>query len=366
MAEPLKYLINTEAVTFLGDVLAQHFQYFDAERFTKQAVAEIDALSLTQRVDCLAELIGEQLDTDFAQVAPTLLVMAEKWQKMDSEVGWENYIAWPLMTFAGKAGIKAPEIALPVLGELTSLFTAEFAIRPYINDYFDISYEYMLAWAESDDLHKRRLASEGLRPRLPWGRRLDNIPLDKALALLTLLKDDDSLYVRKSVANHLNDLSKSYPEQVLQLCREWQKDATPVRLWIIGRALRTLQKQAEPRALAILGYQQDLAINHSFSLSQHDYELGEAVVLLAELHNETDKTQSLLVDYELHLPRANGAMSSKVFFWQRLTLAAGESVALQKKQLMQQLSTRKLYLGQHEIRLRVNGQVLAGRAFMLK
>ncbi|MCX4190016.1 DNA alkylation repair protein [Methylophaga sp. OBS3] len=366
MAEPLKYLINTEAVKFLGDVLVQHFQYFDAERFTKQASAEIDDLSLTQRVDCLAELICEQLDTDFAQVAPKLLLLAEQWQKMGSDVGWESYIAWPIITYAGKAGIKTPEIALPVLGVLTSLFTAEFAVRLYINEYFDISYQHMLAWAESDDLHKRRLASEGLRPRLPWGTRLDNIPLDKALELLALLRDDDSLYVRKSVANHLNDLSKSHPEKILQLCREWQKDATPVRLWIIGRALRTLQKQAHPEALAILGYQQYLAINHRFSLSQHEYQLGEAVELVAELHNVSDKTQSLLVDYELHLPRANGAMSSKVFFWQRLTLAAGESIALQKKQLMQQLSTRKLYPGQHEIRLRVNGQVLAGEAFMLK
>ena len=310
-------------------------------------------------------MIAEQLPVDFNNVAPRLQLLAANWPAAEQQ-GWQNYISWPLINYAGKAGLTTPALALPLLAKLTPLFTAEFAIRPYLEQHFELTYRHMLDWTRNPDPHVRRLASEGLRPRLPWGKRLDNIPLEKALTLLNVLKDDDSVYVQKSVANHLNDLSKVHPRAVLSQCQRWQTGATPVRLWIIRRALRSLQKQADPAALALLGYQQDLPLAIAFQTAQSDCRLGGAVTLQLTLQNQAQQPLTLLIDYELWLLRANGRHSVKVFFWQRLNLPAGHRLSLNKQQPMQQRTTRKLYPGRHEIRLRINGQVLASQIFELR
>ncbi|HSG93597.1 MAG TPA: hypothetical protein VK999_07735, partial [Methylotenera sp.] len=138
------------------------------------------------------------------------------------------------------------------------------------------------------------------------------------------------------------------------------------RQWIIRRALRSLQKQAEPAALALLGYQTDLSLDATFQLADTQCRIGETVTLKLTIKNLSEQTQPLLIDYELWLKRAHGVASAKVFFWQRLDLAGQQQLTLQKQQPMQQLSTRKLYAGEHHICLRVNGQQLARQTFQLR
>ncbi|MDX1572581.1 MAG: DNA alkylation repair protein, partial [Methylophaga sp.] len=212
MAEPLKQLINAEALAFLALALKSQFSSFDKSQFQQQVLAKLPSLSLTQRVNLIVNAIASQLSENFSKIAPELVVLAENWPASENTDGWQHYIAWPLISYAGRAGLKTPDLGLTVLASLTPLFTAEFAIRPYLEQHFELTYQRMLLWTQSNDPHLRRLASEGLRPRLPWGIRLNHIPLEKALALLAQLKDDDSVYVQKSVANHLNDLSKEYPQ----------------------------------------------------------------------------------------------------------------------------------------------------------
>lgn len=365
MAEPLKQLINAEAVSFLADQLAQQFSGFDKHHFQQQVCAELQSLSLTGRINLLAQAIAAQLPDDFSKVVPALHRLAENWPDTENPKGWQHYIVWPVISYAGAAGLKTPQLALPLLAKLTPLFTAEFAIRPYLEQHFDDCYQQMLRWTGSTDPHLRRLASEGLRPRLPWGKRLDHIPLPKALALLERLKDDDSVYVQKSVANHLNDLSKDYPQQIVALCQRWQPDATPARRWIIRRALRSLQKQADPTALQILGYQTELPLNVEFQLAETQCPIGGALSLQLTVTNQSAQPQSLLIDYQLWFKRANGSLSAKVFFWRRITLTPGQQITLHKQQAMQQLSTRKLYPGQQQIGLRINGQQQAQQLFLL-
>lgn len=365
MAEPLKQFINVEAVRFLADKLAEQFSDFDKQRFQRQILPELDAISLTQRVSLLGDAIAKQLPADFREVAPGLHQLAANWPVTDNNAGWQQYAIWPLITYAGQAGINKPDLALPVLADLTPLFTAEFAIRPYLEQHFEQTYRQMLDWADHEDPHLRRLASEGLRPRLPWGIHLKHIPTEKALALLDKLKDDDSVYVQKSVANHLNDLSKTHPKLILDLCQSWQDSATPARQWIIRRALRTLQKQAEPAALKILGYSQDLPLSVDFKLSEKACRIGDSVTMQLLLKNPAAQPQSLLIDYELWLMRGNGRQTAKVFFWNRINLTGQQQIVLIKQQAMQQLSTRKLYPGEHKICLRINGQPQTTRIFQL-
>ncbi len=366
MAEPLKQLINAEVVAFLATQLNQRFTQFNKSQFQQQVLAELAVLSLTQRVSLIADKIASQLPADFNKVSPDLVVLAGNWPASENTDGWQNYIAWPLINYAGHAGLKTPDLGLTVLAALTPLFTAEFAIRPYLEQHFELTYQRMLLWTQSNDPHLRRLASEGLRPRLPWGIRLNHIPLEKALALLEQLKDDDSVYVQKSVANHLNDLSKEHPQQILDLCRHWQENATPARQWIIRRALRTLQKQADPSTLALLGYQADLPLSTTFKLAETGCRIGEAVTLQLTIQNLSSQPQPLLIDYELGLVRANDKLLSKVFFWQRILLASNQKISIEKQQKMRQLSTRKLYPGEHNIVLRINGQLQARQSFVLR
>ncbi|HET8807311.1 MAG TPA: DNA alkylation repair protein [Methylophaga sp.] len=366
MAEPLKQLINAEAVAFLAIVLERQFSSFDKSQFQQQVLAELASLTLTQRVNLIADVITSQLPEDFSKVAPPLLTLAENWPVSENTGGWQNYTAWPLISYAGRAGLKTPDMGLTVLAAFTPLFTAEFAIRPYLEQHFESTYQQMLLWTQNTDPHLRRLASEGLRPRLPWGKHLSHIPLKKALALLEQLKDDDSVYVQKSVANHLNDLSKEHPQQILDLCQRWQNNATPARQWIIRRALRTLQKQADPSTMALLGYRADLPLNTTFQLTETECRIGDAVTLQLTIQNLSSQPQSLLIDYELGLMRANGTLTTKVFFWQRLLLASKQKISVAKQQKMQQLSTRKLYPGEHSIVLRINGQLQARQSFQLR
>lgn len=366
MAEPLKQLINAQTVAFLGDMLAAQFAGFDKLSFQQQVREKLELLSLTQRVNVLAEAIAQQLPVDFSKVVPGLQKLAADWPVADKNAGWQQYAIWPLITYAGRTGINRPDLALSVLADLTPLFTAEFAIRPYLEKHFDETYRQMLDWADDENPHLRRLASEGLRPRLPWGIRLNHIPPEKALVLLDKLKDDDSVYVQKSVANHLNDLSKEHPQLILDLCQSWQPKATPARQRIIRRALRTLQKQADPAALKILGYSQDLPLAVDFELTETVCRIGESVTMQLTLQNLSAEPQSLLIDYELWLMRGNGRPSAKIFFWQRINIAGRQKIVLQKQQTMQQLSTRKLYPGEHKICLRINGQPQATRIFQLK
>jgi 3-methyladenine DNA glycosylase AlkC len=82
---------------------------------------------------------------------------------------------------------------------------------------------YLYTRAEVQNHDVRRLASEGCRPRLPWAMALPQFRKDPspALPILEKLKNDESDYVRKSVANNLNEISKDHPQLVLDICERW-------------------------------------------------------------------------------------------------------------------------------------------------
>jgi 3-methyladenine DNA glycosylase AlkC len=222
------------------------------------------------------------------------------------------------------------------------------------------------AWTASPDEHVRRLASEGSRPRLPWGARLETFIVDPSptLPILTALRADPSLYVRKSVANHLNDITKDHPERVLDFVGTW--DPTNAHTaWIIRHALRTLIKRGHPRALALLGAGAAPKLDTQFKVSPARLVLGDALTLIARLVSTHAHPQSLIVDYVVHYIRSGGSTSEKVFKWKQLTMAPGETVTLTKRQVIRDFSTRRHYAGRHCVELQINGRRLAAGGFSL-
>ena len=186
-----------------------------------------------------------------------------------------------------------------------------------------------------------------------------------ALPILENLRADPSLYVRKSVANHLNDISKDHPDKTLSVLHSWDRDH-PHTAWIAKRALRTLIKESHAGALALMGAGEAAKVRiDSFAVSPTAVTLGERIQLFLHLTSTASKSQRLLIDYVVHYVKQSGGTSEKVFKWKELDLASGETVTLEKRQTIRDFTTRRHYPGTHRVEVQVNGARLAEGEFGL-
>ncbi|HEY9033691.1 MAG TPA: DNA alkylation repair protein [Pseudomonadales bacterium] len=365
----LKHSLDRAAIDRIGRALAACSPEFCRDRFTADSLDGLAALGLKQRVQHIIDALHQQLPADFAAAATLLHQLPDHWDDGDPADSNRAMAAWPLIDYAAVHGLDQPAIALPLLARLTPLFTAEYAIRPFLQQHFALSYRHIEHWCHHPDAHVRRLASEGLRPRLPWGEQLLALRDDPApiWPVIGQLLDDDSLYVRKSVANNLNDISKDHPALLLQHCRHWlQQDSNPRRRWIVRHGLRSLVKQGQREALALLGFAGAVdTLQLQFLLDTTQAAIGDDLLLQLQLANHGDDTLALAIDYIQHYPTASGRRSRKVFKLKTLQLAAGASTRLEKRHRLRTLSTRRLLPGTHCIELMVNGRILASQTFVL-
>ena len=351
----LKNRLATDAIQCIARVLAAIQPDFAHDDFIQQAHTGLEQLELKQRVHHFIAILSLHLSDNFIQAVQVLQQVPNHWPTHNAQ-GDYGFAAWPLIDYVAVYGLKHPDIALQTLKILTSLFTAEFAIRPFLHHHFDVTYGYLQQWAIDENHHVRRLASEGCRPRLPWGQRVPYLMKnpDVIIAVLEQLKDDDSDYVRRSVANNLNDISKDYPETVVSLAQQWLAQPTAHRQAIIKHATRGLVKSGHADTLAMLGYSQAFHLqNVHFSINKTHIRIDETVQL--SLSFLLPEAQNLVIDYALHLPRANGKKSIKVFKWKTGLLAAGEH-QLSQNYTFKVITTRRYYLGEHDFEVLVNGQ----------
>ncbi len=361
----MKDKLGLEAVQNMAKALAIVLADFPEQQFIKQAYGELEHYELKQRVDHLIRILAMYLPADFTEAANVLVSLKEEDRAAQLLTG---FTAWPLIDYVSVYGLDKPELALNVLKSLTSLFSAEFAVRPFIEQHFELTYPMLLQWTQDSDEHVRRLASEGCRPRLPWAKQLTAIRRDPSnnIILLEHLLDDDSAYVRRSVANNLNDISKDHPERVLAVCEQWLQGASQQRRRLIHHALRSLIKAGKPAVFPILGYSEQpaLAID-CFELSRHHVKIGETLNIELRLRSETDSDQALVVDLQLFYKKANGHHSAKVYKWKNIRLKPYEAMSLTKTQAFTKLTTRHYYPGEHYIALLINGKVYQQLSFEL-
>ncbi|MEL6546963.1 MAG: DNA alkylation repair protein, partial [Myxococcota bacterium] len=256
------------------------------------------------------------------------------------------------------------EPAMTAMYELTQRFSSEFAVRPFIERYPKKTLSRLKKWTRDPNPHVRRWCSEGCRPRLPWGVRLNDLVDDPApcLEIIERLKDDPELYVRRSVANNLNDIAKDHPEIVVETCRRWWSDGSQERRWIVQHALRSLIKKGHPGALDVLGYGAPKNIAATLKVTPKRVRVGEDVRLNLQL--EGAAKQPLMVDYGIHYVLANGKTGRKVFKWKKLD-AKSEGV-LEKKHSMRETTIRTLRPGRHRVDVQINGHVVAESYFDLR
>lgn len=355
----MKDKIGEQAAINLATVLSSIIDDFDRDAFIQEATTGLYDLELKDRVDHLIIVLTHYLPSDFALAAEALLGIDLAQAQFVKPEEWGDFTLWPLVDYAGRYGLQHPALALSVLKHLTKLFSAEFAIRPLLEHHFELSYDTLWAWTTDDNEHVRRLSSEGLRARLPWGKQLPvlQVNYDKIIHLIDRLKDDDSLYVRRSVANNLNDISKQQPDRIIALCQTWHQSPSKQRKWLVKHALRSLIKAGRPEVFPLLGYTQSLKIVvEDCSLSRSSVLVGESFDINMTVKSLGNGPQSMVIDYSLDAVKANGKRSTKVFKWKDVSLPAEGSAALTKKHQLKVIAARQYYPGQHCIHLVINGQ----------
>ena len=342
---------------------------FPKAKFLGQALDGLDALELKERVHHVIAVLAGFLPADFPDAAQILARLPGHWDGGDPDNPLRGFAAWPLIDYTAVYGLDHPDTALDLLRDLTVLFSAEFAVRPFIRLHPETAYAHMTQWCDHTDPHVRRLASEGNRPRLPWGERLPGFIADPSpvLALLEKLKDDPSEYVRRSVANNLNDISKDHPELVLQTCYRWLDDASDERRWIVRHATRTLVKSGHPDVFPLLGYTENPEISvESFRLEDTRVALGDALAFRFALTSTSKAEQKIVLDYGIHFMKANGTQNRKVFKLKSVTLKPGEVVEITKRHPIKPITTRTYYPGEHKLEVLVNGVGIADVDFLLQ
>jgi 3-methyladenine DNA glycosylase AlkC len=362
MAEPLKNFFDKRFVASLADDLARVFPALDRRRFIADGVRGLDALELTARGAHLADVLHTHLPAGYAAAVRVLLAsLGERLAEVEAN-GMAPFRYLPHVCFVARYGLDDFELSMHAQRELTQRFTAEFSIRPFLVKYPEQTLARLAVWAKDPNVHVRRLVSEGSRPRLPWAPRLRELQKDPApvLALLELLKDDPERYVQRSVANNLNDIAKDHPALVVEVCQRWSEGPGEGRRWIVKHALRSLVKQGNRGALALLGVgARPRVALRAIEVAPARPRLGQAVAIGFELQSTARSTQDLLVDYAVHFVKSNGSRRVKVFKLRRVQLEPRQALRLQARLSFVDLTTRKHYAGLHAVDLLVNGVPMA-------
>jgi 3-methyladenine DNA glycosylase AlkC len=360
MAEPLKNMVDREVVEDIARRLVAVDPSFDATAFVADLLVQLPDLELKPRIEAIARRLAAGLPDDYRTALATVVAVA----KAEPAIG--GFAAWPLCTFVEVFGVDDPDASLPAMEHHTKRASCEFAIRPFLRDHWDRAYTQMIEFTDHEDEAVRRLPSEGTRPRLPWGAGVPRLKEDPGpgLALIERLRHDPSETVRRSVANHLNDISKDHPAVVVETITRWATEVPPVDAKLASHALRTLVKRGDAGALAALGFTTDAAVAvDRFAVSPAKVEMGDRIELEVKLRSTASESQRLVVDFVIHHRTSAGGLSPKVFKWTTLNLEPGEHAVITKRRPIQHASTRTYHAGRHLVELLVAGDVVAEGGF---
>ncbi|MDQ0124065.1 3-methyladenine DNA glycosylase AlkC [Pseudomonas lini] len=356
-APALKEIFNSERLTHIATEMTAVYPAFNAKAFLKMANEGLEQLSIMQRMARVSECLHAVLPLSYEESLDVLYALAPRLNSGFVSISLPHYVA----TY----GADQFERSMDALKYFTTFGSSEFAIRHFLRSDLTATLAQMHHWSLDANEHVRRLASEGSRPRLPWSFRLERIQADPTLAaaILDNLKTDASLYVRKSVANHLNDITKDHPDWVLDLIERWSL-VNKHTAWIARHALRSLIKQGNPRALAIIGAggKPEVEIIGA-KVEPAVIRLGEKISLSFTVKSTVPDNQRLVIDYAIDYVKANGSSSAKVFKLKALTLPGRATEYIARGQHIKALTTRRHYPGRHAVHILVNGERLASTGF---
>lgn len=360
MAEPLKNLYTPQLLQTLAEQLHSQHPPFNPKHFFETVFDDQwPALELKQRMRHITHSIHKHLSIPYVQQIEVLSAIAHN---------FSGFTAILFPDFVEVYGLEHPDISIPALEYFTQFSSSEFAVRPFIVKYEKRMIQQHLKWAKHTNHHVRRLASEGIRPRLPWAMALPAFKKDPTplLPILELLNQDESEYVRKSVANNLNDISKDHPQTVLQIVKNWQGLSKQTD-WIVKHASRGLLKQGHTEALSAFGLNPKLKVSVSdFKLSKQKLNIGDSFTFEFKVQLLEKKAQPIRLEYRIYFMKSNGKPSGKIFQIGTYDISPQQKLPFKKSHSFEERTTRKHYPGKHRITLVVNGSEQAELDFILK
>lgn len=375
MSEPFKNVFNAHAIKMMAINFARHSETFDANGFEAMACQGLEQLELKERSDQITAAMKAHLPEDFELAAnillSSLLPVAENHESSDLQSSEEGVCSWAIMPMAHYVALQGQAhhvLSMALLNAMTRRFTAEFAIRFFLIEAQTETLAVLRQWINDPDRHVRRLVSEGTRSRLPWGMQLPAFIKDPAavIELLERLKDDKDQYVRRSVANNLNDIAKDHPDLVVGIARRWMKDASDDRIKLIRHACRTLFKQGNAEVLAVFGFTPPKLESVCLDIHTPTVLVGGVLEFSLSMAAASEQEQPLMIDYIVHHQKKNGSTTPKVFKWKKLTLKKGKALESSKKHSFKVITTRVYYPGLHALEIVVNGVSIAKSEFYLE
>jgi 3-methyladenine DNA glycosylase AlkC len=370
MAEPLKARFGPDIAEKVAAMISPVYPEFAQDTFVREALVGFEALGLTARAKQVAQALGHALPDDPGRAMTIVASAAKAAPEPASEAAgaMAPFVFAPLAYCIAQYGLPAFEESMAAQYEVTQRFTAEFSIRPFIAAEPDRTLARLTQWTLDPSEHVRRLVSEGTRPRLPWAPRLPQFQRDPepVVVLLERLRHDTSGYVRRSVANNLNDISKDHPEVTIGVAERWWPTSDKDGRRMLNHALRTLVKKNDAAALAVLGYVANPNLTAQLRVTPDNAVIGDHIQFTALVTNDGADTALTLADIAVEFVKANGSTSTKVFRGSQLTIPAGQTANFTKSISLQQHATRKHYPGQHTFHLQVNGVAAASGTFELR
>ena len=360
-------LFNLEKVGYFAGLFYAADKDFDSEGFETEVMATMLDLELKARMNLISEVLGNYLPRAFPLAAERIqaaLPPPLDPTKTDDDFGL--FIFGALGEYVARNGLNDLPVALPLLREITKRSSMEFALRHFLNAAQDETMEALEDWVQDDHYHVRRLVSEGTRPTLPWGLKT-GLKVSDPLPFLDVLHADGTRFVTRSVANHLNDISKKDSALVVKTLSHWREmelQNEDELDWMTRHALRTLVKKGDTAALALLGYHDQPDIHVSdFNISP-SVQIGDTGNFSFNITANSD--ENLLIDYVMHFVKANGSTAPKVFKLKKLVLKKGQTVTVQKThRFLKGATTFTHYAGAHRITLQINGQNFGNADFAL-
>ncbi|MCP5062577.1 MAG: DNA alkylation repair protein [Ignavibacteriae bacterium] len=359
MAELLKNYFNKDLINKLAVEIYSLHNKFNKTKFVKNIFNnDWENFELKERMRHIVICLHNGLNLNYKDEIRILKIAAPK---------FKDFTAMIFPDFVEVYGLDNYEISIPALEFFTQHSSSEFAIRRFIIKYPDEAMKQMLKWSKHKNFHVRRLATEGSRPRLPWSIALPKFKKNPTLILPILenLKNDESEYVRKSVANNLNDISKDNPEIVLGIVQKWI-DKTKNTDWILKHGCRTLLKKGDEKALSLFGIKNNLNVKVlNFRIEKQKIKIGDSNYFSFNIKLDEKEDCIIRIEYFIYFIKSNGKLAKKIFKIGESKFANGTTKSIRKKHNFEDLTTRKHYSGVHKIALVVNGKEIAECEFEL-
>ncbi len=365
MSTLLKDLYSKEFYNHLANALTAVIPDFDKRKFIRMIfVKDFDGKELKERMRHTTEVLRQFLPADYARAAPVIEKLVKRLQK-EEKISILPCLFLP--DYIEQYGLEDFTRSVRAMELVTCFITCEFAVRPFLLKYGDRMIRQMKVWSQHEDHRVRRLASEGMRPRLPWAMAVPALKKDPApvLRILEILKNDPHEWVRRSVANNLNDISKDHPELVMDIARRW-KNISPETDAVIRHGCRTLLKHGHPEMLRYYQLDSRPISLDDFSIKTLRVPAGGELQFTFSFTNGSRKPQTIRLEYAVYFKRAGGSFSKKVFKISEKEYAPGASVTIQRKQSFKPITTRKYYTGEQRLSVILNGKEYPAGKFELR